>query len=95
MSKEARSLHNLINTANCHLSNTSEDEPSEGTSLYLQDKELSEEESYYPISETSAAKIIALRLHHLELGQKKILHTLSGIHSVVKKERMEHKKKGR
>ena len=93
MSKDVRSSHSSYN--NGYLSNNSEDAPREGTSLYLEDKKLWDEEKYYPIAETSAANVIALRLHHLELGQKKILHTLLDIHPFVKKERMGHNKKGK
>ena len=93
MSKELRNLPNT--TTYCRLSNASVDKPSEGTSLYVQDKELSEEESYYPIAETSTGKIIALRLYHLELGQKKILHTLSGIQPFVNNKKMGHNGKGK
>ena len=95
MSKEVNSLPSN-NTEYCPLSNGSEVNPIEKRSLSGHDKEISEEGAKYLISDQPiGCKIIALRLHHLEQGQKKILRTIAGINPIVQTERMANNRKGK
>ena len=94
MNKEVNNRPN-DNIAYCPLSNDSEVKRLENGSLSIHDKEISEEATKYLISEQPiGCKIIALRLHHLEQGQKKILRTIAGLHPIVHSERMAHNRKG-
>ena len=84
------------NAAYCKLSNASEVKAIKGTSLCLQDKGIYEDGAQYPITETPiGCKVIALRLHHLEQGQKKIIRTIAGLNPIVQIERMAHNRRGK
>ena len=83
MSKEVIYLNSDNSTTHCPLSNNSEVKAIEEASLVVQDKEILEEGTQYSIAEQPVGcKIIALRLHHLELGQKKILRSIAGLHPI-------------
>ena len=95
MSKEVNCLPSN-NTAYCPLSNDSEVKRLQKESLSVHDKEISEERAKYLISEQPiGCKIIALRLHHLEQGQKKILRTIAGLNPIVQTDKMAQNRKGK
>lgn len=91
MSKVLNKVQIDHNTIRRELNNGlgSEVKPSKKKNLSTQDKGVTEEISQYTVEETAiGCKVIALRLHHLELGQKKILRTIADLHPIVLDERM-------
>ena len=84
------------NAAYCPITNDSEVNRLEKGSLSAHDKEIYEEGANYLISEQPiGCKIIALRLHHLEQGQKKILRSIASLNPIAQTERMAHNRKGK
>ena len=91
MSKVLNKVQIDHNTIRRELNNGlgSEVKPSKKKNLSTQDKGVTEEISQHTFEETAiGCKVIALRLHHLELGQKKILRTIADLHPIVLDERM-------
>ena len=96
MSKGVVNVYGNNDTASCPLSNGLEVNQVAETSLCLQDKELCEEGAQYSIAETSiGCRVIALRLQHLEQGQKKILRTIAGLNTIVQIEKMAQNRRGK
>ena len=95
MSKVENNLNSTKNSNPVRLSNAPENRPIKDSSLLLQDKEYADGEYSDNDAEKSATKIIAVRLHQLELGQKKILHALSSIYPHVKNERIGLSRQGK
>ena len=95
MSKVDKNVNTSKNSRPADLSNGSENRPIKDFHLHLQDKESADVEYFDNCAEKDAAKIIALRLHQLELGQKKILHALSSIYAMVKSDRIGISRQGK
>ena len=95
MSKVEKNLQNIKRSRPTQLRNGNEVAFFEGTSSYMLNEKDRKGEYETTDIEVSVTKLIALRLHQLELGQKKILRALSNISPSVKNDRMDYSRKGK